>query len=67
LAGTEEVRDGVMHREWPGPSAIAVELWSLPMLGHGYPVGTRVVPPGRFMLQAPVDATDAIARFFHLT
>ncbi len=65
-ADMEEIRDGVLHRQWTGASGTAVELWSLPLLGHGYPVGTRVVPPGHFMLQAPVDATEAIAKFFNL-
>jgi poly(3-hydroxybutyrate) depolymerase len=43
-----------------------VELWTLPGFPHAYPVGTRDAPPGRFVAQAPVDATAAIARFFGL-
>jgi poly(hydroxyalkanoate) depolymerase family esterase len=62
----EEVRAGVVRRTWSDGRRTEVELWSLPLMAHGYPVGTRVVQPGRFMLQAPVDATKAIARFFQL-
>ena len=62
----EQVRHGVSHRMWPGDTDRRVELWSLPHLPHGYPVGTRVVTPGHFVEQAPVDATAEIARFFGL-
>ena len=62
----EQLRHGVRHRMWPGDTDRRVELWSLPHLPHGYPVGTRVVTPGHFVEQAPVDATAEIARFFGL-
>jgi feruloyl esterase len=62
-AATETVRNGVRHRIWPGA---VVETWSLPLMAHGYPVGSRVVPPGHHVLQAPVDGTAAIGRFFGL-
>jgi poly(hydroxyalkanoate) depolymerase family esterase len=62
----EQVRNGVRHQMWPNGTQSQVELWSLPHLPHGYPVGSRVVAPGRFVEQAPVDATDSIARFFGL-
>jgi poly(hydroxyalkanoate) depolymerase family esterase len=67
-AGTEEqVADGgVLHRSWSDKTGCQVEQWSLPLMPHGYPVGTRVVRPGQFMLQAPIDATASIARFFDL-
>lgn len=65
-AMAEQVRNGVQHRVWPDGTQRAVELWSLPHLAHAYPAGTRVVPPGRFVEQAPVDATAGIARFFGL-
>jgi poly(hydroxyalkanoate) depolymerase family esterase len=65
-AMVEQVRNGVQHRVWPDGTQRAVELWSLPNLAHAYPAGTRIVPPGRFVDQAPVDATAAIARFFGL-
>ena len=65
-AMAEQVRNGVQHRVWPDGTQRAVELWSLPHLGHAYPAGTRVVAPGRFVEQAPVDATAGIARFFGL-
>jgi hypothetical protein len=51
---------------WPNGRQTQVELWSLPHLPHAYPVGDRVVEPGRFVEQAPVDATAGIARFFGL-
>ncbi|WP_428485106.1 extracellular catalytic domain type 1 short-chain-length polyhydroxyalkanoate depolymerase [Rhodopila sp.] len=63
---TNEVRDGVRHQTWSDQTGQQVELWWLPLMAHGYPVGTRIVQPGRFVLQAPLDATAAIARFFEL-
>jgi poly(3-hydroxybutyrate) depolymerase len=69
-ATTEPARDGVRHQVWPSADRHAkpglVELWSLPHLPHAYPAGTRIVPPGRYVEQAPVDATTEIARFFGL-
>jgi poly(hydroxyalkanoate) depolymerase family esterase len=65
-AAAEQTRNGVRHRTWPDGTQNLVEQWSLPHLPHAYPVGTRVVAPGRFVEQAPVDATAAIARFFGL-
>jgi feruloyl esterase len=65
-AMAEQVRDGVQHRMWSNGEQRLVELWSLPYLPHAYPVGTRVIAPGRFVEQAPVDATVEIARFFGL-
>jgi poly(hydroxyalkanoate) depolymerase family esterase len=63
---TEQVKDGVRHQMWPTARAPQVELWSLPHVPHAWPVADRVVPPGRFMAPAPVDATTGIARFFGL-
>jgi hypothetical protein len=37
-----------------------------PASAHAYPAGTRVVVPGHYVEQAPVDATAGIARFFGL-
>jgi poly(hydroxyalkanoate) depolymerase family esterase len=65
-AMVEQVRNGVTHRVWPDGKKRLIELWSLPLLPHGYPAGTRVVAPGHFVEQAPVDATASIARFFGL-
>ena len=62
----EQVRDGVRHQMWPNGKQPRVELWTLPHLPHGYPVGSRLVAPGHFVEQAPVDATASIARFFGL-
>jgi poly(3-hydroxybutyrate) depolymerase len=69
-AVARQARNGAQHLIWlPGNSGSkqgVVELWSLPHLPHAYPAGTRVVAPGRFVAQAPVDATAEIARFFGL-
>ena len=65
-AMAEQVRNGVQHRMWPDGTRRLVEQWSLPLLPHAYPAGTRVVAPGGFVEQAPVDATAGIARFFGL-
>jgi hypothetical protein len=56
----------VRHLAWQRGKQSQVELWSLPYLAHAYPAGTRVVTPGRFVEQAPIDATVEIARFFGL-
>jgi len=69
LTGTtmvEQTHQGVRHRSWSDPGGPQVELWSLPLMPHGYPVGARAAQPNRFILQAPVDATVSIARFFNL-
>jgi poly(3-hydroxybutyrate) depolymerase len=62
----EQVRNGVRHRTWPDGKQRLVEFWSLPRFPHAYPIGSRVAVPGRFVEPAPVDATEAIARFFGL-
>jgi poly(hydroxyalkanoate) depolymerase family esterase len=64
--GVEQIRNGVRHQMWPNGRKSQVELWSLPLLPHAYPVGDRVVESGRYVEQAPVDATASIARFFGL-
>jgi poly(hydroxyalkanoate) depolymerase family esterase len=62
----EQTRNGVQHRTWPDGKRRLVELWSIPHFPHAYPAGTRAVTPGQYVEQAPVDATDGIARFFGL-
>jgi poly(hydroxyalkanoate) depolymerase family esterase len=65
-AVTEQVSNGVRHQMWPNGRQSQVELWSVAQLTHAYPVGDRVVAPGHYVEQAPVDATAGIARFFGL-
>jgi poly(hydroxyalkanoate) depolymerase family esterase len=65
-AMAEQVRNGVTHRTWPDGKTRLVELWSLPLLAHAYPAGTRVVALAPFVEPAPVDASAGIARFFGL-
>jgi poly(hydroxyalkanoate) depolymerase family esterase len=60
------LRNGVQHQAWPDSTRPLVELWSLPHLPHGYPVGIRPAAPRRFIEQAPIDATAVIAGFFGL-
>jgi poly(hydroxyalkanoate) depolymerase family esterase len=68
----ETTRNGMQHLAWPRGGAWPhgrrpqVELWSLPDLPHAYPAGTRAIASGRFVEQAPIDATVEIARFFGL-
>ena len=62
----ETTRNGMQHFVWPRGRRPQVELWSLPDLPHAYPAGTRVIASGRFVEQAPIDATIEIARFFGL-
>jgi poly(hydroxyalkanoate) depolymerase family esterase len=69
LAGpplVKQVGNGIECRIWPSRGQPLVEHWSLPNLAHAYPVGEGVVVRGRFVEQAPVDATSAIAWFFSL-
>lgn len=63
---TEQARDGVWHRSWPAEPNGLVEAWSLPKFPHAYPAGARPAEPRHFVEQAPVDATEKIARFFML-
>ena len=63
----ETEHDGVRHRSWSDGHIPQVDLWSLPRMPHGYPVGHTAAEPARFMHQAPVDATASIARFFGLS
>jgi poly(hydroxyalkanoate) depolymerase family esterase len=65
-AAEEHTGDGVVHKIWPDRKLRRVELWSLPHLPHAYPIGTRLVTPGHFVEQAPIDATTEIADFFGL-
>ncbi len=65
-AMVEQVRHGIQHQIWPDGKRRSVELWSLAELTHAYPAGNQFVAPGRFIEQAPVDATACIARFFGL-
>jgi len=62
----KQIGNGIEHRMWPSRGKPVVEHWSLPNLAHAYPVGASVAVQGRFVEQAPVDATSAIARFFGL-
>jgi poly(hydroxyalkanoate) depolymerase family esterase len=69
LAGpgvVEQAGNGIEHRTWPDRRRPLVEHWSLPNLPHAYPIDEHAVVRGRFVQQAPVDATANIARFFAL-
>ncbi len=52
---------GVRHRSWGD----AVEQWTLAGLGHGVPT-TATDPADPYVLHAPVQAADAMARFWGL-
>jgi feruloyl esterase len=54
--------DGVRHRVW----GEAVELWTLPGMPHGYPVGAGVGQAAPFMLDRGLPATPRIAAFWGL-
>jgi poly(hydroxyalkanoate) depolymerase family esterase len=62
----EQAGNGIEHRTWPDRRQPLVEYWSLPDLPHAYPAGEHTVVRGRFVQQAPIDATANIARFFEL-
>jgi feruloyl esterase len=63
---TARTSNGIRQQVWSNGPQRAVELWTLDDLPHAYPVGNRAAPPGRFISQAGIDATAAIARFFGL-
>jgi poly(hydroxyalkanoate) depolymerase family esterase len=52
---------GVRRRAWGS----ALEYWTLAEFGHGFPALSRV-PADPFVLPAPVQAADAMARFWGL-
>lgn len=58
---TDSTIGSVRRRLW----ADAVELWSIPGLGHGYPV-EAAADRVKYMLPSPVPATPAIAKFWGL-
>jgi poly(hydroxyalkanoate) depolymerase family esterase len=62
----EQPSNGLRHQMWRDRKQPLVELWSLAHLPHAYPAGSRIVAPGRFVAQAPIDATAGIARFLGL-
>ncbi len=67
-AAEDQVSPGVTRRTWGNDAAPMVEAWSIAGLDHGFPVGedaARRRPASQWVLGAEVDATDAIARFWH--
>ena len=64
----DQVSPGVTRRTWGNDAAPMVEAWSIAGLDHGFPVGedaARRRPASPWVLGAEIDATDAIARFWH--
>lgn len=57
----ERVAHGVRRRRWGDE----VEQWTLAGFGHGVPTTVKT-PTDPFVLQAPVQAADAMARFWGL-
>lgn len=53
-------------RRWGRDGVPAVELWSLPAMAHGYPVGEGQGREARFLPSSPVAATPRIAAFWGL-
>lgn len=63
---TDVTTGGVRRRQWGASAAPAVELWTLPGLAHGYPIGDGTGQEAPYVLRAPVDATSRIAAFWRL-
>jgi poly(hydroxyalkanoate) depolymerase family esterase len=59
----DEIVAGARHRVWGN----AVELWTLPGMTHGYPVGAGVGRTASFMLDRGLPATPRIAAFWKLS
>ncbi len=55
-------RETPHHRAWGD----AVELWTLPWLGHAWALGTGEGRPSQFAVPGPVSAAGEIARFWRL-
>lgn len=58
----DETENGVRHRGWGD----AVELWTLPGMAHGYPIGHGAGQAAPFMLDRGIPATTRIAEFWRL-
>ncbi len=57
---------GVRCRRWGKDGVPAVELWNLPAMAHGYPVGEGQGHEARFLPASPVAATPRIVAFWGL-
>ena len=65
-AGDERI-DGARRRIWGRPGKPpAVELWTLPETGHGFPVHRAGGDPGPWVLEADIGAAERIAAFWNL-
>lgn len=63
-------RPGIRRRSWGTSKRVAVELWTLPGLEHGFPIDAQQVGggrPGFAIVDAGISATDHIAAFWGLT
>lgn len=65
-ATIEQRPGGISHQYWTRGAQSLLESWLLPHFPHAYPVADRKEAPNRFIAAARVDATLAIANFFHL-
>jgi poly(hydroxyalkanoate) depolymerase family esterase len=65
----ERLPGDVRHRAWGRAGAPAVEQWTVPGLAHGYPIAATQGDgshAARWVLTAPVAATERIAAFWKL-
>ncbi len=62
--GAGRVDRGGLRRCWGHPDRPAVEAWIMPGMDHGLPVASARA--GGYFLQADIDATAEIARFWKL-
>ena len=51
-----------LHQAWGD----AVELWTLPRLGHAWAIGAGAGRPSQFAVQGPIDAVSEIVRFWRI-
>ena len=67
---TDELAPGHRHRTWGRPDRPpAVELWTIPGIGHGFPVDPGATAGGHtgpWLVDAGLSATRLIAAFWHL-
>jgi feruloyl esterase len=61
---SDTTRLGARCRRWGNGRAPAVELWTIPGMPHGYPIGEGVGRASAYVPLAPVAATPAIASFW---
>ena len=54
------------RRRWARRGSMAVELWTVPEMGHGFPIARGLGKPAPWVLDAGISAVRHIAAFWGL-